>query len=174
MEVAIVRWKPGSRFGVKAETAQTVIEAIRVKNGGTPCDPEMLVDACRPKTHPMHKLFTWDDSTAADNWRRHEARRIIGSIEIVRIDEEKKEPGRIIPAFVAMPTGGYVGTEEAMSDDRSELILDQAMAYLNGFKVRFGRLTEFAKVLSAIDDLQASRVRPKLKKKPQKTTAMAG
>lgn len=49
-----------------------------------------LVELARPKRSPIHDLFTWDDSAAAEKWRVHEARVLIRtySIEVTKTSPE--------------------------------------------------------------------------------------
>lgn len=70
------------------EDAQIIgvfIEEISLNGKITPRD---LVIAAKPKKSPIHKFFDWNDSSAAEKWRIHQARMIIGNL-VVEIEEDQ-------------------------------------------------------------------------------------
>lgn len=78
----------------------------------------------------LHKHFVWDNSEAADLYRRQQARALIQKCRIQLIESEAVE----IRAFVSLPTdrnagGGYRLTTEVVSDElmKEELIHDIRM-----------------------------------------------
>lgn len=48
--------------------------------------PKTLLERARPKTSPIHKLFEWDDSVAAEKHRVEQARRLIASVTITVVN----------------------------------------------------------------------------------------
>lgn len=58
------------------------LESIRAKAGGE-LTPGLVVDAARNPTHPLHNRFEWDDSEAAEAWRRQQARVLIASVQVI-------------------------------------------------------------------------------------------
>lgn len=64
------------------------IERITEKHGAA--DAAQILDAARSKRSPLHPLFTWDDSTAAEAWRRSEARTLTSSLVVVEVAEEQE------------------------------------------------------------------------------------
>ena len=61
--------------------------------------PQKVVDAARPESALMHDMFTWADSEAAELYRQDEARRIIRSVRIIRVDMPVAEQ-TIVRAFL--------------------------------------------------------------------------
>ena len=57
---------------------------------------EATVKAARPKRSPLHRHFEWDDSNAAELYRRRQAHKLIRSIRILEDDEETK------PAYLSI------------------------------------------------------------------------
>ena len=53
--------------------------------------PEDIVTAARPKNHPLHDRFEWNDSVAAHEHRVNQARRLIQSVEIKWVTDEGTE-----------------------------------------------------------------------------------
>lgn len=44
--------------------------------------PELVVREARPKRHPLHDRFEWDDAIAGEAWRRQQAHELIASVRI--------------------------------------------------------------------------------------------
>lgn len=44
--------------------------------------PRLVVDTARPKSHPLHSHFEWDDSIAGEKYREHQASELIRSVRI--------------------------------------------------------------------------------------------
>jgi hypothetical protein len=96
------------------------------QNGGVLKVEDVLSEA-RDESSPLHKHFEWDDSEAAEQYRRQQARSLIQKCKITLIDTQPIE----IRAFVSLPTdrdngGGYRLTSEVMNDERmkAELLRD--------------------------------------------------
>jgi hypothetical protein len=145
---------PKSIQGVPTETIAKAVMRLERKHGE--CSPRMLVDAARPERSPLHSLFEWDDTEAADRWRAHQARQVINSIRVV-VDGQA-EP---IPAFVHVrrvtPDGtreGYMSTARALAGPTREGVVRDALAQLNGLRRRYQQLSELALLWAALDELQ--------------------
>lgn len=116
--------------------------------------PQVVVDAARPKNHPLHDRFEWNNSVAGEAWRRHQAHELIRS---VRIEYTKGEQPKDVRAFVALPREDslqptYEPTEAAMADPvQKQLILQQMEREWRTFKARYEDLVEFAEMI--ISDL---------------------
>lgn len=156
--MAIYRFRPGVSVDVDAQTAGESLERIREANGGAlrPCD---VVEDARPEDSPLHPAFEWDDSIAAEEHRRAQARRLISGLRIVTVTPEG--PQRI-QAFVsvASPELGrtYLPVETVMSDnDLRERALAEARAQLDAWRRRYSHLYELGGVFAAIEEtLQAA------------------
>lgn len=62
---------------------------------GVEMTPRDVLDAARPEESPIHHLFEWDDTEAAEKYRLAQARNIVNHILVV-IDEKS---GRTTKAF---------------------------------------------------------------------------
>jgi hypothetical protein len=103
-----------------------LLTKIARQNGGM-LKVEDVLEEARDEGSPLHKHFEWDDSEAAAQYRRQQARALIQKCKITLIDSQPIE----IRAFVSLPTdrengGGYRLTSEVMNDDsmKAELIRD--------------------------------------------------
>jgi len=77
--------------GLKALDPQMVgeqIEKLRLKRGGS-FDAVDLVNEARSRYSPLHDIFEWDDTEAAELYRRQQARHLLSCV--VRVSEVQKE-----------------------------------------------------------------------------------
>lgn len=63
----------------KADAAAVYSEITAL---GDSFSPDQIVEAARDENTELHKCFTWDDTTAAASWRRHQARMLIAQLVI--------------------------------------------------------------------------------------------
>lgn len=109
---------------MKAERELLVRMARR--SGGV-LEIDDVLNEAKDETSVLHKHFEWDDSEAADLYRRQQARTLIQKCKIQLVETEPV----MIRAFVSLPTdrvngGGYRLMSEVVNDDsmREELIRD--------------------------------------------------
>lgn len=109
---------------MKAEKELLIRMARR--NGGVLMVDHVLNEA-QNEYSILHKYFEWDDSEAADLYRRQQARALIQRCKIQMVESEPVE----IRAFVSLPTdrsngGGYRLTSEVVGDEymKAELLHD--------------------------------------------------
>lgn len=140
----VYTWVEGSKMGGDPNVAGRVCAELAEQGRLT---PEELVNASRDESSPLHSMFEWDDSVAAEKYREVQARKIIRSIEVVLAD-------RPIPqrAFQTVEPKVYQTIERVMdSKQMREILLKNAMRELEAFERKYARLTELAQVFEAID-----------------------
>jgi len=76
-------------FGVDANTAGAELDRIAKTYGGS-IAAQNVVDEARPDEAPLHPVFEWDDSKAAEGYRRGQARNLIRAVVLVA-DPESSE-----------------------------------------------------------------------------------
>lgn len=81
--------------GVDAERVAVELERLEQEHNGLTA--EIVLQAARRKRSELHKLFEWDDSSAAEKWRMHQARNLIRSVRVT-VNDVKQAPAR--PIFV--------------------------------------------------------------------------
>lgn len=141
----VYQWKEGTRIGVSAQVAGTVCEAVERSGGLT---AQRLVDASRSEDAPLHKAFEWNDEKAAEDWRIHQARNIIRSIEIVI--PEKAEPARAFFNVEIQPRE-YVSMDIAFTNpDMRDAVLQTALRELKAFQKKYNGITELAGIMDEI------------------------
>ena len=145
-------WKPGYHSkGVSAQTAYDVISGLQEEGKREASD---LVNASRPEDAPLHSLFEWDDSIAAERYREEQARYIIRHVCVVQEDEEKESVP--VRAFfqIDSESGDYEPTIVIMNDEEKyERLLNIAKRELMAFQNKYSQLTELKNVFNAIDEL---------------------
>lgn len=126
--------------------------------------PEWIVDDARDENHPMHDMFTWDDSEAAEQWRLEQARSLVRQVRVVFTEQPKREP-LVIRAFMSVKASddeksfdgrGYVPMYQVLQrEDYKKQILNNAMQELREWKKRYEDYrTFFGGVFGEIEKLK--------------------
>jgi polyhydroxyalkanoate synthesis regulator phasin len=140
----VYKWVEGSKMPGDANAAGRVCSELAEQGKLT---PEELVNASRDEESPLHGMFEWDDTIAAEKYREVQARKIIRSVEIVMTDSPV--PQR---AFQTVEHKTYRRIETVMgSEEMRRILLNNAKKELDAFRRKYSRLTELAMVFEAIE-----------------------
>lgn len=149
----IYKWKLDGLYKTDPKVAWQVMHDIERRTGLT---ADTLLEASRPKDAPLHSEFEWNDTEAAEKYRREQAKHIINSICVVSEESEDSEPIRAF--FVTENTGrarNYNSLQVILdSKEKTTALLDNALRELNYFKNKYERLQEVAPVIKAINAVQ--------------------
>ncbi|KAJ3056582.1 hypothetical protein HK102_011174, partial [Quaeritorhiza haematococci] len=149
MNTVRYQWSDGARYSIDPAPVGKAIESLGKKLGKDfeGLTAEDVVEEARSERSPLHPLFTWDDTEAAEQWRREQARCVIRCLRIVVTGSEKAEA---IHARVAVrpdnPDGSkgdrvYVPTTLAgRNESLRRQMLDDAIAGLDGWRKRYAVL----------------------------------
>lgn len=96
-----VSWTERFSTTVSPEVAHREFQRIEAREGAV--TPHTLLAASRPVDAPLHGLFEWDDTKAAERWRLNQAQEIISSLRIVVREGEPDVPAM---AYVEVAAGG--------------------------------------------------------------------
>lgn len=140
------------------EKKSVVEELTRIANRNNGLlRPADVVEEARDKSSPLHSRFTWDDTKAASEYRLWQAR------ELIRVSVEylpHKDGQREIKAFVSLITdrekeaGGYRRLISVLSDkEYREQLLNDALAEMNIFRLKYRELKELAEVFEAMNGI---------------------
>lgn len=144
----VYSFKSGSHIKADAQAAGEMCEKLAAEGRLTARE---LVEENRPESAPLHGEFEWDNDVAADSWREHQARHIIGCLVI---KAEKKEPVR---AFFNIqrsePTYSHIESI-LQSRDETESLLRTALLELEAFERKYAMLKELAGVFDAIGEVR--------------------
>ena len=146
--MAAYEWKTGSYQGkISAQTAGEICEGLESKGE---LNAQNLVDISRPEDAPLHSAFEWDDSVAAEEWRKQQARCIINSIVVVT---ESHPPMRAYYS-VAVKDSNYYSLQTVIKQpDKYEALLKQAKRDLQIFRQKYNQLSELSNIMRMIDEL---------------------
>lgn len=138
-----VTWK-FSKFKADAEKVNKDLEKIGELT------PENIVSYA--ESHPrseLHKCFTWDDTKAAAEWRKQEARQVVCCL-VYTEDEPKEEPTQI-RVYQSVEQEYKPVKTIVRNEDEYKALLNRAYAELQAFKERYKAIAELEEVLLAID-----------------------
>lgn len=137
-------------------TVRDELLQIMVANDGV-CNPSQVVEFARNPETQLHSRFEWDDTKAAEDHRLWQARQVI-SLELTVIPGKKRDVE--IRLFISLSQdrtseGGYRLITNVLEDPEMRAkMLYEALQDLNRIKVKYGALTELAKVFEAVDNIQ--------------------
>lgn len=168
---------PNGRLNKKqAAAAAKVLDEIVSERGHI--KPAYVVEAARPASSPIHSLFTWDNTKAAEKWREEEARSLIRSIRVVRDDVSlRSQPviRRYISCAAVEGEGAFDGDaylsadQIANDDDYRDQALQAALQELQVWQTKYEGLKEFFGVYSEITSVARTlNARAKAKKNHRK------
>ena len=127
---------------------------------GETVKPAEVVEYAKNENTELHKLFTWDDTVAAQRFREVEAQRIIRNIVI--IDKEKSADGKkdekiVVRAILStnQKTQEYATVQRVVSNkDSYTRLLAAALAELEAFRKKYKVLAgDLDIVFDAIDQV---------------------
>jgi hypothetical protein len=110
--------------------------------------PSIVLDEARDPAHPLHSRFMWDDTDAAESWRRHQAQDLIRSVRVRYAEATDKEPARSVRAFHAVrrEDGHVYEPAEKVAEDpfTKRLVLADMQRDWLALKRRYEQFAEFA------------------------------
>lgn len=140
------QWKEGSHVKGDAELAAKVCKELEAQGN---LNAAALVEASKAEDAPLHDMFEWDDTVAAQKYREVQAREIIRSITVVTEDRPLS-----YRQFSSVGNSVYVSTTSALSrDETRKIVLSTAMRELEAFRRKYQTLSELLGLFSAIDEV---------------------
>lgn len=135
----------------KYVSAQKVYDEIA--SIGESATPEQIVERATDEASELHKCFTWDDSIAAQNWRKQEARNIRYFLRVV--DESKPDAPQYHAFYFTGGADGYKTAARTFTmPDEYEALLKRAKAELIAFSKKYKMLKDdLGEILELIEQL---------------------
>ena len=144
----IAEWRTPGLF--KADSQRVAEEIAEI---GEEVTAKQIVDRARDTSAELHKCFDWNDTTAAEKYRLHQATILTSQLIVRRTEQEKQEerpPLRVFHKVEA--SGGYRPIQTIVTrEDEYQKLLQRAYAELHAFKVKYSGLQELDYILSLID-----------------------
>lgn len=143
----------GVNYSVPADVVGRHFEKIEQENGVI--NRRLVLESAKPKDSPIHDLFEWDDTIAAESYRLSQARLLISNLNLV-IEKEEAEPLEI-RAYVnisEVKEGSFINIESAFkSEESKELVMKRALQELKAFENKYRNLKIFSNLFIEIDAL---------------------
>lgn len=135
-------------------------ELLKLESEG-PLTPERIVKVARPKYHPLHDCFEWDDKKAGHAFRLWQARKLVA----VYLVEVIGETSRRTHLSVVVENEGrrYVSRERVVSEKELRV---QAIAYIRRMIGHWRRQYKFLEEM--LDEMESVVKRYKRKKRKKK------
>lgn len=130
------------------------LEIVRNRHRGI-LRPRQVLAYARDKKTALHKVFEWDNSKAAEEYRLEQARRLIRCT--VTVINDDKAPIHAYVSLMPDRRGGdsYRSLVEVMTDvGLREQLLAQALCEAESWRKRYERLAELSPIMRAIDKVQ--------------------
>lgn len=163
-----MRWKPGAQIAIDPNVAKERYDYLRRKHGAVTADT--LLNDGRKKSSPFHSHFVWDDTIAAEKYRRRQAQHLLGSLEIMVVYTHKDKPKETRTAFVRylhaigpkeeaksnLPYGSAPNDYAPIATTGSSrltrtIMIREAHRELLVWKQKYEHLKKFIRVVDAID-----------------------
>jgi len=132
-------WRRGHSLKIDAKIAERELARIAREHGHDldGLTPQEVVDAAREKDSPLHSLFEWDDSKAAEEYRKGQARKLLNGLGFVIVDHGYHE---VKIARVSIPVDNtrlYVPTTKAVRDAKlRQIMVQSALQGIIGWRAR--------------------------------------
>lgn len=145
----ISSWKMPGIFNADPQKVAEEILSI-----GDEVTPAQIVEMARNEETELHKCFDWDDHSAAEKWRKQQARQILCYLVI---KEDNPKPDTVpVRVFQKNDTGCYKQSAIIFRQpDEYQKLLQAAYAELLAFKKKYARLQELSEILALIDEVSA-------------------
>lgn len=128
-------------------------ELMKIHNQHGVLTPYLVVDEARDPAHPLHSRFEWDDSEAAEKYRRVQARKLIGIARVTYAEGSETTPEKSVRAFHSVPAsdgnGNVYEPSEKIARDPilSELKLREFDRDWKAFRRRYADFEDFWKLI---------------------------
>jgi len=102
-----------------------------------PLTAEAIVDESKAEDAPLNPIFEWDNEKASYEWRKQQARVMLGNLVTVQIGNVPTEATRAY-INVSRSDGEYVGMDIVVrTPSLSENMVRQAIADLNAYRKKY-------------------------------------
>lgn len=139
-----------------AATDVTVRAALAALENDGRLVPEAVIEAASSPSSPLHRFFTWDDTEAAHEFRKQQARKLI---RVVRVVVQQEDLRILTPAYVRDVSRdpsepGYVSVQQVRSD--TEQATATIVYYFSQARGCLTRAVEIADALGCGEETKAA------------------
>jgi hypothetical protein len=118
--------------------------------------PEAVIEAAASPTSPLHRYFTWDNTEAAHEYRKQQARKLI---RVVRVVVHQEELRIVRPAYVRDVSqepdqAGYISVQHVRGD--AEQAKATVVYYFSQARGCLSRAVEIAEAVGCGEETKAA------------------
>ena len=150
-----IEWKlPGLFKGINAEEAWNELHG-----NGEKRTPQEIVDIARNPNSVIHNYFQWDDTVAAEEYRKEQAARMERSFVLTKVVDDGEKVEKKVYRLVEVDssrTSAYTPVVFTLrKEDEYADLLRRAKIELEGFIKRYHSLVELQEIIEDIEMLLA-------------------
>ncbi len=108
--------EPKSHAYSKATIRIIRSEYARLRKTHGAVTPVVIVDAARDPKSPLHRFFDWDDSSAAEKYRRSQAGELIRRVQVYITKDGLTQPIRVYASVLENDIRQYQELTEVMAN----------------------------------------------------------
>lgn len=139
---------------VSPQIVGETLAAIEERDGKL--EPAAVVEAATPKKSPLHALFEWDNTEAAQLYREKQAAYLIRSIKVVVEQAVPTTTRAFVSVQVADQPREYKPIDAVLADTAMRAsLLQRALRDLRAWQQKYAGLVELAALFKAQEEILA-------------------
>lgn len=141
------------QYSVPAEVVGKHFEKVEKKYGSI--TSQNVLESARSVKSPIHSLFEWDDTKAAEEYRLRQATLLITNLAVeVEIPEAKPIICRAYVNVSDAKKGRFMKIDSAFKvEETREIVIERALRELRAFQEKYKNLEVLADLFAEIDSL---------------------
>lgn len=153
-------WTPDwEKFANGADAQKVANEIFAISDKPT---KEQIVDMARDPKTESNKLFEWNDTIAAERYRKEQAGWALRHLKVEFIKDDEDLENALIPSapvrlFYGDPikNEGFVAITTVLKDnDMYQSLLEKAKSEIKSFRVKYSVLKELKPLFDVIDEIK--------------------
>lgn len=145
----VYKWK-NYKYSVPAEVVGKHFQKLEKKEGTL--TSQNVLESARSEKSPIHSLFEWDDTKAAEQYRLKQAAQLICNLTVEIETDDKPIECRAYMDVSEAKVGSFINVQSAFQSEESrEVVLRRALNELSAFKTKYKNLLELQDVFDVID-----------------------
>ena len=148
----VYKWN-SYKYPVAAEVVGKHFEKVEKKYGEL--NNKNVLESARSEKSPIHSLFEWDDTQAAEKYRLEQASKLIVNLN-VEVETEDAPP-IICRAFVNISekkNGSFINIESAFqAEETKEIVLRRALQELEALERKYKNLEMLSGIFEVLHEV---------------------
>lgn len=145
----VYKWK-NYKYSVPAEVVGKHFQKLEKKEGAL--TSQNVLESARSEKSPIHSLFEWDDTKAAEQYRLKQAAQLICNLTVEIETDDKPIECRAYMDISEAKVGSFINVQSAFQSEESrDVVLRRALNELSAFKAKYKNLLELQDVFDVID-----------------------